>query len=69
MNHLSTSLLALLLLPRLEKTAKQFGTHPRLVIVSSDVHFLTSIGRDVIACPNILGRLSDPDYCTFRYVT
>ena len=67
-SHLSTSLLALLLVPRLDKTAHQFGFHPRLVIVSSGVHFFASISHDVIACTNILDRLSNPNYCTPQYV-
>lgn len=37
-NVISTFLLALLLLPKLKATAKQFNTEPRLTIVSSEVH-------------------------------
>ncbi len=37
-NVISTFLLALLLLPKLESTAKRFGTQPHLTIVSSEVH-------------------------------
>ena len=37
-NVISTFLLALLLLPKLKSTAKQFNTTPRLNIVSSEVH-------------------------------
>lgn len=37
-NVISTFLLALLLLPKLKATAKDFKTEPRLTIVSSEVH-------------------------------
>jgi len=37
-NVISTFLLALLLLPKLKATAKEFKTEPRLTIVSSEVH-------------------------------
>ncbi|EXJ59200.1 alcohol dehydrogenase [Cladophialophora yegresii CBS 114405] len=37
-NVISTFLLALLLLPKLKATARQFNTSPRLTIVSSEVH-------------------------------
>ncbi|EXJ87396.1 alcohol dehydrogenase [Capronia epimyces CBS 606.96] len=37
-NVISTFLLALLLLPKLEATARDYNTHPRLTIVSSEVH-------------------------------
>ncbi|OAP61012.1 hypothetical protein AYL99_06016 [Fonsecaea erecta] len=37
-NVISTFLLALLLLPKLKSTAKEFKVNPRLVIVSSEVH-------------------------------
>jgi NAD(P)-dependent dehydrogenase (short-subunit alcohol dehydrogenase family) len=37
-NVISTFLLALLLLPKLKASAKEFGTTPRLTIVSSEVH-------------------------------
>lgn len=37
-NVVSTFLLALLLLPKLKETAKQFDTHPTLSVVTSNVH-------------------------------
>lgn len=42
-NVVSTFLLALLLLPKLKETAKLHNTKPHLVIVSSEVHFLTNL--------------------------
>jgi NAD(P)-dependent dehydrogenase (short-subunit alcohol dehydrogenase family) len=42
-NVISTFYLALLLLPKLKSSAKQFGTTPRLAIVSSEVHAFTQL--------------------------
>ncbi|PPQ73915.1 hypothetical protein CVT24_012780 [Panaeolus cyanescens] len=42
-NNLSTSLLALLLLPRMIKTAQEFNTKPRIVVVSSEVHYFAKL--------------------------
>lgn len=39
-NVISTFLMALLLLPTLRRTAARFNIQPRLVIVSSDAHFM-----------------------------
>lgn len=41
-NVVSTFLLALLLLPTLKRSAEKYAITPRLVIVSSEVHFFTS---------------------------
>ncbi|KAF8903482.1 short-chain dehydrogenase [Gymnopilus junonius] len=53
-NHLSTSLLALLLLPRMIQTAVEHHTRPRLVIVSSDVHYWAKISEQVLTAPEPL---------------
>lgn len=42
-NVISTFLMALLLLPTLRRTASRFNTQPRLVIVSSDAHFMVRV--------------------------
>lgn len=42
-NVVSTFLLGLLLLPKLQETATRFNVRPRLVIVSSDLHFVTNL--------------------------
>ena len=57
-NALSTFLLAFLLLPLLRKTTKISTTHPRLVIVSSELHAWNDIPnyRDE---PNILKAMND----------
>lgn len=39
-NVISTFLMALLLLPTLKRTAAKFNVQPKLVIVSSDAHFM-----------------------------
>lgn len=41
-NVISTFLMALVLLPTLRMTAMKFNVQPRLVIVSSDAHFMVS---------------------------
>ena len=43
-NVVSTFLLALLVLPKLQETARLFNVIPTLTIVSSDVHYFTSVG-------------------------
>ncbi|KAL8938430.1 MAG: hypothetical protein Q9216_003904 [Gyalolechia sp. 2 TL-2023] len=42
-NVVSTFLLGLLLLPKLQETATRFNVRPRLVIVASDLHFVTNL--------------------------
>ncbi|KAL8780689.1 MAG: hypothetical protein Q9203_003045 [Teloschistes exilis] len=42
-NVTSTFLLGLLLLPKMRETALKFGVRPRLVVVSSDLHFTTEL--------------------------
>ncbi|KAI9777898.1 MAG: hypothetical protein M1816_004387 [Peltula sp. TS41687] len=56
-NVMSTFLLALLILPKLRETATRFNTLPRLVVVSSEVSFLTSFNER--KSPNILQTLND----------
>lgn len=42
-NVISTFLMALLMLPVLRRTAVRFNTRPRLVVVSSDAHFMVCV--------------------------
>lgn len=56
-NVISTFLLALLMLPKLYESASKFKTLPHLVIVSSEVHFWTSLPQRNE--PNILTALAD----------
>ncbi|KAF7299129.1 hypothetical protein MIND_00861400 [Mycena indigotica] len=65
-NCLSMPLLALLLLPHMVKTAEQYGTVPRIVVVASEVHHWASIERRVVEGPNILGTLGSKEYCTSK---
>ena len=44
-NVVSTFLLGLLLLPKLRETSSKFNVLPRLVVVSSDLHFMTSFNE------------------------
>ena len=42
-NVVSTFLLALLLLPKLQESGNRFNTIPTLTVVSSEMHFVTSV--------------------------
>jgi len=57
-NVISTFLLALLLLPKLRETAVKFAVHPRLTIVSSEMHFVARFNE----CKSeaIFEQLKDP---------
>lgn len=56
-NVISTFLLALLLLPKLKASAKEFDITPRLVIVSSEMHAMTSFPE--WKAPSIFAALDD----------
>jgi len=61
-------MLALLLLPYMAKTAEitvkePIPTIPRIVVVSSETHFWTSITAEERQSPTILGKLNDSKYC------
>ncbi len=65
-NHLSTALLALLLVPTLARTAKLNSTQSRLVIVASNTHSWTQFGEDLKPenAPSMLEKLNERAYCT-----
>lgn len=44
-NVVSTFLLALLILPKLQETGRQYNITPNLTIVSSEVHFVTAVSQ------------------------
>jgi len=69
-NHLSAMLLTVLLLPCLLRAASS-GTspNPRVVIVSSDVHYWAKLSKEEVESEKILQKLSDKDHCTFRVMT
>jgi NAD(P)-dependent dehydrogenase (short-subunit alcohol dehydrogenase family) len=51
-NNLSTSLLSLLLLPRMLETAEKYNATPRLVVVSSLVHYFAKFKTTLIDSSN-----------------
>ncbi|KDR67612.1 hypothetical protein GALMADRAFT_257837 [Galerina marginata CBS 339.88] len=63
-NDLSSSLLALLLLPRMLETATKYNTTPRLVVVTSEVHHWVTIDKNIIDAPNPLQRYAQKDNMT-----
>ncbi|KAF9460538.1 short-chain dehydrogenase [Collybia nuda] len=63
-NNLSLPLLALLLLPHMVRTGREYGTIPRLVVVGSGVHYWANLEKAVLESGNILGTLSSKKYCT-----
>ncbi len=73
-NVVSTFLLALLVLPKLRHTSTTFNTTPYLTIVSSEVHFFTSLPEK--SSPNIFEKLNDeatadmePRYVSHAHLT
>jgi len=60
-------LLTVLLLPCLLKAVSS-GTspNPRVVIVSSEVHFWAKLSKEELESNKILEKLSDKDHCTSR---
>jgi retinol dehydrogenase-12 len=65
-NHLSTALISILLMPLMVKTAQNHDTYPRLVIVASETHSHVDITPEVRAAPAILAKLSDKEFCVER---
>ncbi|KAK0204647.1 hypothetical protein DFS33DRAFT_676181 [Desarmillaria ectypa] len=59
-NNLGTSLLSLRLLPLMVNTSSA----PWLVIVTSDVHYLAKVDKNIAAQPGIWMKLSSKEYCT-----
>ncbi|KAG5654210.1 hypothetical protein H0H81_006243 [Sphagnurus paluster] len=66
-NCLSLSLLALRLLPIMIETGKKYNTHPRLVAVTSEVHFWSNIEKEVLDGDEIYKTLNIKAYCTPAY--
>ncbi|KAJ7623735.1 hypothetical protein FB45DRAFT_798042, partial [Roridomyces roridus] len=65
-NYLAPSLLILLLLPVLFKTAEEHTTVPRIVVVSSMMHYWLEIEKPVSESPEIIQTLGKAEYCTPR---
>lgn len=62
-NHLSTSLALLLLVPNLVRAAKDKQTTSRVVITSSGVHMSVPVD-ELASSSDVLKKLSDPEFCT-----
>ncbi|KAJ7740465.1 hypothetical protein DFH07DRAFT_926586 [Mycena maculata] len=65
-NCLSTPLLGLLLLPSMIKTAQEHSVSPRLVVVSSSMHYWVDIEKKVSENPGILHTLGSAEYCATK---
>ena len=57
-----TSLLALRLLPIVVRTAEKHHTNPRIVVVSSGLHYRSVLDKDVIDSPNGLVKFGKLEY-------
>ncbi|KAG6856450.1 hypothetical protein H0H87_004415 [Tephrocybe sp. NHM501043] len=62
-NCLSLFLLALRLLPQMIKTASEHNTHPRLVTVTSEVHFWSQLQKTMPE-KDIYKTINTKEYCT-----
>ncbi|KAH0828016.1 short-chain dehydrogenase [Lanmaoa asiatica] len=62
-NYLSMALLSILMLPHLIKSTTPSNAS-RLVIVSSEAHFMANKLKGATSWPSILGKLNDEGYCT-----
>ncbi|KAJ7497994.1 hypothetical protein B0H11DRAFT_1998217 [Mycena galericulata] len=65
-NHLSTSLLALLLLPSMINTAREHSTYPRIVVVSSGAFYWIDIKKPVVDDPEIIKTIGGAEYCSTK---
>ncbi|KAF8350271.1 hypothetical protein F5887DRAFT_1224424 [Amanita rubescens] len=63
-NCLSTSLIALLLLPRMIETARNHSVTPRLVVVSSVVHYESTFDQQIKDSREPLKIFGSKEYCT-----
>jgi len=61
-NNLCSSLLALRLLPIMLRTAEKHHTTPRIVVVSSEVHYWAKLDKDVFDSPNGLVKFGKAEY-------
>ena len=57
-----SSLLALRLLPIMLRTAEKHHTSPRIVVVSSEVHYYSKLDKDVFDSPNGLVTFGKVEY-------
>ena len=61
-NNLCSSLLALRLLPIMLHTAEKHHTSPRIVVVSSGVHYGVKLDKDVYDSPNGFAKFGKLEY-------
>ncbi|KAG5731867.1 WW domain-containing oxidoreductase [Termitomyces sp. T112] len=66
-NCLSLFLIALRLLPQLIKTSVEHSTRPRLVFVTSEVHFFSNIPKSILQGENIYQALNSNPNVSERY--
>jgi len=62
-NHLATSLLTLLLVPTMARTAQENSTRPRVVIVASASHYNAPVSA-ILDKPDFISYVSSAEYCT-----
>src|ERR1700761_512268 len=65
-NNLGTALLAILLLPSMLKSSAS-STFPRLVLVTSDLHYMADLHNEA-KTDHILNTLNDRTYCTPKVI-
>ncbi|KAF8875435.1 short-chain dehydrogenase [Infundibulicybe gibba] len=61
-NNLALELLALLLLPRMTATAREHGTVPRIVVVTSELHHWAKIEKKVLDSGKIVSTIGSKEY-------
>ncbi|KAF8888743.1 hypothetical protein BD779DRAFT_1470032 [Infundibulicybe gibba] len=61
-NNLAPELLTLLLLPRMIATAREHGTAPRIVVVTSGLHYWARIEKKVLDSGKIVSTLGSKEY-------
>jgi len=68
-NHLSAVLLTVLLFPCLLRAASSTSRNPRVVIVSSELHYWAKLTKEEVECDNILRKINDKEHCTSRVMS
>jgi len=61
-NDISQPLLALLLLPILLETAKKYNVQPRLVVVTSEMHFWSELDKKLVDSGNFFRQYAHKDH-------
>ncbi|KAJ7079207.1 hypothetical protein C8R43DRAFT_940090 [Mycena crocata] len=68
-NCIATPLVAIRLLPHLLRTAEQYSTVPRLVVVASEVHYWATLSKSVLQSKTPLALLGSRENCTDKYMS